>query len=245
MSDGYITSIDPLQEDDPAVKAMKSEEFATMSNEKAFDVALAIQQILRGQGSLLENQDKFAEELRQMKAKMSKYDEDAAKYESNSQKFIEEVMAKAEKLIAAGSTKDKIIARGSAEFAEAKKQARAKNSVDNLKFVESLRTMPKVEVTSPGVWEMVSGPGGSVVPTLYSEVVRIKNKQWVLAPGVPTMVPKVVADLLKTKARSARMNAELRAAMDGHLETNEMNAEIRKIQAKYGERSVLPGEPEE
>lgn len=240
-----VESIDAVQDDDPVVRDLKSEKFATMPDSQALDIALALQQIARGQQSLLANQDKMADELQKLRAKMAKYDEDAAKYAKNQEKFVQDVLDRAEKLKKAGTDKDKLIAKGSNEFSRAMAEARAKAAADRLKFEEELRTMPKVEVTSPGVIEIIAGPNGALIPTLFNETVRIKHRVWTLEPQVPTMVPIVVANELKRRAKSARMGAELRAAMDGHLQTNEMDAKIKEIHHKYGETVKVAGEAEE
>ncbi|MBU2177493.1 MAG: hypothetical protein KJ556_20565, partial [Gammaproteobacteria bacterium] len=85
--------------EDPVVKAVLSEEFATkMNNQEVLDIALGLQQLIKGQNSILENQAKQEEELIRLRARVDKYDEDARKWETDKDKFLEDVYKKADSL---------------------------------------------------------------------------------------------------------------------------------------------------
>lgn len=231
-------------DNDAAVQAVKSEEFLSMNDSEALDVALALQQILRGQGAILNRQDEFADELRKMKAQMKKYDKAAEKYENNREKYIQEVLDKAASLKATGSEKDKLVAQGTLQLQEAIKEARAKNASDKMVFEENLRRMPKVTVVSPGVWVSGSASGGAPVHQIVPEEIRIKHLRWVLPPGKPVEVPEVVAKALEDRRRSDAETAERQAALSKIQENDKLTQEISEINNKYKTNSVQPFQSE-
>src|SRR3990167_2376065 len=152
--------LDPKQGDDPVIEEVVSGRFAKMNDQEGLQVALALQQLLRGQTALLENYDKFAKDIAKLKEQMAKYDEDAEKDRKNHERYVQEVFDKAEKLKAVGDAKDKIIAKGAATYKTAIAEANAKNAVGRLQFEDELRRMEMVQVMSPGVLEMVVGNQG-------------------------------------------------------------------------------------
>jgi hypothetical protein len=82
--------------EDPAVKALVDGTFEKASNLNALDISLMLQQIVRGQTSILHNQDQQAQELAKLREKMDRYDKDAEKWEKDKEKFIDEVNKRAE-----------------------------------------------------------------------------------------------------------------------------------------------------
>ena len=75
--------------EDPAVAALLSPEFETMSNTEALNVALALQQLVRGVNSLLDNDKIMGEEISKLKARMDAQDRDARLWEEDRKKFLE------------------------------------------------------------------------------------------------------------------------------------------------------------
>jgi hypothetical protein len=223
-----------------AVEALQSDEFSRMKDAEALNVALALQEIIRGNTSILANQDTMGEELHRLRERMDKYDQATAKYEANRESFVEEVLQRSEKLRATGSGKDKLIARGTLQLQEAITNARAKNASDKLRFEEALQTMEKVKIISPGVWETGYVSGGQPVQHLVSEVIKIKHKTWVLPVGVEIEVPKVVAEVLANRRRSDQETAERQAVLSKIMNNDQLVAETARINKKYNTNSTLP-----
>lgn len=214
------------------------EQFPGMNNKDALDVGLALQQIFRGQTAILNNQEKYADDLRALRERMDKYDKAAEKFEEDREKFIENVLDKAESLKAVGSAKDKLVAEGALQAQEAIKNARANIYADDLKFKEAIRLAPKVSVTSPGILE--SGvEGGQPVQRIVPEEVRIRNMRWVLPPGMAVDVPKPVADVLANRRRSEQEDRERQAVLRKNLSQGQLVAEMAKINEKYNSPSDL------
>src|SRR5512139_2233616 len=111
--------------EDPAVKALLSDEFVQGTNSQAVEIGLALQQLIRGQNALLNNQDQFSTELVQLRKRMDEMDKAAERWQNDRENFVQEVLDKAESLKATGFEKDKIIAKGANAFSEAIAQAQA------------------------------------------------------------------------------------------------------------------------
>jgi hypothetical protein len=179
--------------EDPLIKKLASEDFGTMGNREAFDLALQVQAMVRGQASILENQNLLAENMNRIAARMEKYDEDARKWEEDRVKFLENVNRDADKLrVTDPSKRAEISAKVMNEEAQIMMEARAKVASDKIRFAQLIANSPKVTITSNGVME--SGMiNGQPVTRLSPEVIRIKNASWTLRPGIPTEVPDFVA----------------------------------------------------
>jgi hypothetical protein len=232
-----------INKDEPtgnrAVDFFLSGEFAKASNEEVVDPALLLQEIIRGQRSMLANQDKMSQEIAMFRERMVKYDEDALARDEETKKFIEGVLKDSEALKASGETRDRHQAIGAQELQKAIAEARAQMATDKVQFEMELKTMPHVDVVSPGTLETVM-QNGQPTMQLYPEVVQIKNKKWVLPPGQVTRVPKVVADVLQSRRESQRMQAELQGAMMKNMEYDKLNEALRSIPEKYREKAPVP-----
>lgn len=215
-----------------------------MSNIEALPVALALQEIIRGQSSILRNMDTMGDELAKLKAQMAKYDMAEEKYNQNRDKFVQEVLDKAAGLKALGDQKDKLIAKGTIQMQEAIQNARAVNASDKLQFEDQMRKMPKVTVMSPGKWESGSVSGGQPVNQLVAEEVRIKHMRWLLPPGVAVEVPQAVAEVLAHRRRSDMETAERQALLSKIMNNDDLTTKMQEINKKYGSNSVTPFQSE-
>ena len=224
----------------PAIQAAASPEFATMSNSAAAEIALQLQQLVRGNASILQNQEMLSSEIGQLKAKMNKYDEDAQKWETDRVKFMEEVNDRANKLrVTDPAQRGVISAKVMAEAAEAEAMARAMYQTNKLKFKEKIANSPKVMIISPGVIE--SGRiGDQMINRVVPEVIRIKNYQWKLPPGVAVEVPDFVAKRYAEIQRSRAELEERKMALSADRNNGEMSSAVEvnqamaKINDKYG-----------
>lgn len=200
-----------------AVKALLSPEFETMSNLEASSIALLLQDIIRGQNSLLARVEHTGIEIAKLREHQAGVDEKIASMVANSRKEIEDVLSKSSKLKASGSKKDKIVATGAQLYSKAIQDARANKASSKLQFEEQLRRMPKETIVSPGAW-IQTREGMKLIP----EEVRIKHKVWYLIPGVPLDVPKAVADVLRDRRKSQFETAQRKEILGKQMEQNKM-----------------------
>lgn len=218
--------VDPTGEgESEAVKALLSPEFEQMSNLNASDIALMLQQIIRGQNSLLARIDQTGIEVAKLKEHQANVDKRIFEAIEREKKGIEEVLDRASKLKATGSERDKIIAKGAQLYTQAVQSARASKATEKLKFEEQIRRMPLEMVISPGIW--INTREGM---KLIAEEVRIKHKIWALPPGVPVDVPKCVADVLRDRRKSQLETAKRKEVLAKQSEQSKLAQEWSKIE---------------
>lgn len=218
--------------EDPVVKALVSDQFVKGTNQEATDIALALQQLVRGQSALLENQTQFSEQISKLRQRMDEMDKTAQRWETDRENFVQEVLDRAEKLRASDMEKDKIIARGSQQFSDAIAKARAEQTVEQQKFAYDLEHMPKVTVVSAGELVMVVENGRSV-PKMMNEVVKIKNRRWVLPIGKAVEVPMVVAQVLDERRRLQEETAARERVLSANVEDKTLDKSWKQINEKY------------
>jgi hypothetical protein len=206
----------------------------TANNLDALNMALLLQQIVRGNASILDNIDKqnkesalLREDLRRLQAKMDAYDKDAERWERDRKKFIDDSFDEGERTLRRSKKSPaELQALAVKQAQEARAEAAAESAHARLVFEEQCRTAPKVQVISSGLIE-----NGKIVP----EVVRIKNKQWVLPPGQAIEVPDFVAaryyqmkrDQMEWQERSAALSVERNnGAMSEYGDVQRKMAEI-------------------
>lgn len=226
--------------EDPVIKDLVGGKMAGATDSEALDMALALRQIIRGQEMTLEQLKRQEQEIAKLKEEAAARDKANEKWQTDQQKFMQEVMDRAESLKATGDQLDKIKANAAAETQKAYQQAMAAAKSDALKFEQELARMPKVTVTSGGVPKLTHS-GGRPSVVLLPEEVRIKHRRWSLQPGVPTEVPEVVAKALENRKKDKRQQRQLEQALQADLEASELNkrmAEIRKDEVPYDPNKV-------
>lgn len=222
----------------PAVKALLDPDFVKMSDFDVTDVALMLQQIIRGQNSLLAKAEDNTREINIIKERMAKNDL-AMEGRFNAQRSeMEDVLDRASKLKATGDKKDQIIARGAAQYTQAIHEARAKNSMDKAHFEDELRRQPQVQVVSPGVWEQVR-EGQMIIPKIRPEEIRIKHLRFTLPPGVPVMVPQAVADQLNNRRRSQVETQTRKEILSKNMEQSKLATAWNNVEGSKTENMPL------
>jgi hypothetical protein len=209
--------------EDPIVQALLSDKFVKGTNAEAFDIAAGMQQLLRGMSVL---DQKMTDQYQQLKSRMDDMDRAAEEWETNREKFIEEVLARA------GSPTDKDVVAGMNEYSNALAQAKAEAISDRLTFAAKVAQMPKETITSPGEVVMVV-EGGSQVAKMMPEVIRIKNLSWTLQPGVPTEVPSIVADVYRQRRKSQEEDKARRDLLARNLSSEKLAEEWAKVNAQF------------
>lgn len=215
-----IVRLDGVGEDQ-AVQEVLSPEFPTMPDSKAFDIANALREILVGQKVM-------GQELAEMRAKMAKYDRDEEAWNEDRRNFVEGLSRKADAVRVPDSQRESMQAKASQTIQQIYQKAQMDGALKRKKFEEDIKTMPKVLVTSPGRVYIVGG-----APRLEPEVVKIKNKRWILQPGVPTEVPRVVAEELQQRRAVERETAERKNLLARQLEGTAVATEWNSITGKY------------
>jgi hypothetical protein len=237
--------------EDQVVRDLLSKDFAKASNLDAVEIALALQAIIRGQDSLLEQVKqsgeigrKAAEEIAHIKEHMALVDQTLESYQNDQQKFIQDTLDRAEKLRKSGDDKDKIIAGAAIDYQNEIKMAGAKNASDLMKFHEEIEKGPKEIVVSSGKFEMAT-VNGHLEAKLFNEEVRIKDRVWILIPGVPTEVPVFVADALRQRRKQEMETKEREATLSGMNNSAQKVAELNnKISQKYNSSADFHAAPE-
>lgn len=210
-------------EEQQVVKDLLSDKFVHASDAEASEVTVALAELIRGQKMM-------TEELVKLRERMSKYDEFAEKWESDKERFLEEVSKDADKLRRSGLDQERIIAQAALDFEREVKRARVEQVSSRLKFEQELASMPKETLTVTGIPETLSRTGQQVI---MPEEIRIKHKKWVLQPGVPTEVPKLVADRYREIMRSRAETRERQAALMRQLQDTELAKVMKQIDEKY------------
>ncbi len=236
--------------EDPVVKAMLSDEFLTMPDSEAGKIALMLQELVRGQHSLLANQDTMSDRIAKLEEQWTAYDQHAKEWEADKERFFEERWSKAQRTLEVSPAQQEVMrAKAATDLQQAISAARVRNSVSQLQFAADLANMPKETVVSPGVWEN-RAVQGRAVPTLIPEIVRIKDRVWVLKPNEPTVVPKIVADILRQRRKSEQEIEERKSAFrmrdDGSIPSQiELARKLGDINKRYGggDENDLPPVP--
>jgi len=205
----------------PAVNALMSDEFIQMSNFDASQIALILQQIVRGQNSLLSMAQQNSDDITRLKAKQDRIDKEAEARVLAQRSEIEEILNRAEGLKATGDKKDTLIANGVKQYQAAVQSARAHKSVDRLSFEKKLAAEPQEIIVSPGQLITVR-EGGQLVSKIIPEEVRIKHKVWYLQPGIPTKVPQSVAATLRNRRESQEQTFKLKEMLGKQMEANKL-----------------------
>jgi hypothetical protein len=223
----------------PAVNALMSEEFIQMSNFDASQIALVLQQIVRGQNSLLAMAKENSEEIIRLKERQERIDKEAAARHAAQKDEIADILNKAEKLKAKGDKKDKIIATGVKQYQKAVQNARASKTVDRLAFEKKLAAEPQEYVVAHG--QLVTTiENGQQVAKILPEEIRIKHKVWYLQPGVPTKVPASVAATLRARYASQEQTNKLKDMLSKQMHANKLAQEWNAAKGA-GSMPIVPG----
>jgi len=212
------------------VKDLLSDKFVQGTNVEAGEIAIALRQLISGQSLMLQNQQSQAQEMARIREHMHEIDVATEKWETDKMAFLQEVADKAEHL--RSTNPDRIIANGVQVFQDALIKAKAEVQVDKMKFHEMVSKMPKETVISPG--ELITAlenkrPVNKIVP----EIIRIKDMQWVLPPGVPVEVPSIVAAAIRDRRKTTAESQARENMMSLNLEQSAYQTKWAEINDKF------------
>lgn len=220
-----------------AVKALLSDEYLKKTDREALDIGLALQQIIRGQASLLANAEQTQGEINKLKARMDATDAASRRWQEDQQKFVQEVFDKADKIRAPDGTfeANKRIAKGSQDIQKAIEIARAEIAVSKQNFDTLIKSMPTVKIMWPGQFEMYRDPkSGTQGTRLVGISIRIKTKTWSFPPGAQVDVPTIVADAIREREFRTQELQERQILLSKNLQDTELAKEMDHITRKYG-----------
>ena len=218
----------PPDQSNETIKTLMSPEFEQMSNLDAAQVALMLQEIVRGQNSLLANYEQTNIQIARIMERQDQVDREIAARLDAQNKFVEQVLDRAEDLKRTGEANDKLIAQGVAQFQEARSKAVASRAAKNIAFRQKIKDEPKVMVISPGQL-ITTMDHGHQVTKIMAEEVRIADMRWVLPPGVPVEVPKTVAGVLEQRRASQIETYKRQELLGKNMEATKLAEEWGKV----------------
>ena len=217
MADRWKKALGITSQEPTAVKALRSDDFLTMPDSEALDVALQLQVILRGQEALLSRMDKqsaqsqmLADELNRLKKQHGEMAHAEKRWEEDRTKLMDEwrVMAERSQTNVTPEDKERALAQASKDIQGGIQQARATNAVNRQRLKESLKEAPMVEVSRPGIPVMT--PEGA---RIVAEEIRLDEMLWIFEPNTPTSVPEPVAVLLRQRDEQAEQTEAVRQVL--------------------------------
>jgi len=227
-----------------AVRAAEESHPATTSGLEALDIGLQLDQILNGMGSILSRMDKQDEDGLALQAELSKVRERLVQMEEAQRKWDEEKDKILEHAAEVSEGVDpKVRAQAQADAAKAVQSTAAalkvNASLDRQRFVQSLKEMPQEEIISPGKIVFIRSQAGFPTPTLFNEVIRMNGMEWQLPAGVPTKVPKIVADryrqmMLEKEELAARKNVLSATDRGKHRHEKVLVDDWNAVSSRYG-----------
>jgi len=223
----------------PAINALMNEEFIQMSNLDAAQIALVLQQIVRGQNSLLAMAQQNTDEIVRLKERQEKIDKETEARFTTQRGEIADVLNRSIKLTAKGTEKDKIIAKGVKQYQMAVQNARASKTVGRLAFEKKLAAEPQEYVVAHGKLITII-ENGQQTSKILPEEIRIKHKVWYLQPGVPTKVPASVAANLRDRYASQEETNKLKGMLSKQMHANKLAQEWNESKGS-GSMPLVPG----
>lgn len=176
----------------PVVRELLSK-LPTASETEARNIGLILQQMIRGDGSLLSNQldPAVSEEINAIRAKAAEIQVAQERYDADKVGFAQDIFEQADRIMPQGARRDQVIAQGVLLHQKARENAVATAAMRKLEFHKQIANMPKelIHVTNETEFHSV---GGANVPVRVPTVIRIMDRTWVLEEG-DHMVPPIVA----------------------------------------------------
>ena len=222
-----------------AVKALESDEFLTMKDTEAFDVALVLQQILQGQDSILDrmskydkNQQSLADSVTSLRQHHAEQQEAVRRWENDRAKLVDEWRAVSDAVPPDVREKAQVTAMN--DVRTAMQNAKAKAASDNIQFKAALANTPTVKVKRTGT--IVQTPKGIEV---QPEIVRLGPATYIFPPNEEVEVPIQVKEQLDNRDKQ-KAEYEARAEVlsaDNIKPYNEVERRMREIDTEFSTAS--------
>lgn len=215
--------------EDPAIKALVSDDFINMNDTDALAVALAVAKVVRGQ-----LQEEIDGTLGSLKATIAKMEETAKKYEEDRIKFAEEIFNQAE--IHRRTDNDRISVESADLMAQVQQEARAAAILKREAIDEKVKISPTVKMIHPGVPVRVR-KGGNKVTIMKPFEIRYEHLVFVLPPNQPTEIPKFIYDAFMEKQEQMQKKDKLKEALrDGRNDYSQAIAAEPAVDPTYAQR---------
>ena len=212
--------------EDPALAAyLKSGGDATFS--EMAEMSLALDRLLKGDMSLL-NDPKQAHLVAKLRERAAAIQDAERRYNENSEKFIDGLWEKAEKVRPRGAKLEETIARGAQQVQSALGLARANVATRKLKFQELLRTAPKRKVFVTGN-PVMTNQGIVIEP----EYINIMGFKMLLAPGEHDL-PLPFASRYEDMQNARRENQARSQAMSENLRADKLALRWQELDREFG-----------
>ena len=227
--------------EDPFIQALIYE-LPEASNAEAREIALAVQQRLRGDASLLDSPE-LSDTLEGIRLEAAEIDKAADAWNKDKGGFIEATFARAPKLT--DKQKEKLSLRGQKHWKDSVTYMKAGRHVKQLEMKDRLQREPLEEIHVIGRPAVVGGKHRRL-----PDKVRILGMSFDLTPGVHT-VPKTIAnayrELLRQRAyadskKSIWSGETAPMTSGGYLDIGDLSLQLAKLNKQYGvaEESLYP-----
>jgi hypothetical protein len=213
------------------------EEFPNASPTKAFELALQLEKLIKGDLSLLDDPE-MAQRLAKLRAGMDRHERDAKRFEEDRQGFMERTLELGQKHTPVGDELERERAKGVKMFEEALKVRVGERAVNEMKLEEMVRNGKQVTILIPGTPVMV-GRGENKRMVIEPQVINILHLRWVFPPG-QHKVPEVVARRWYAIKKNKDEAEARKAAMKSDLEYGELQKQMKKIDEQYDSQMESP-----
>lgn len=223
---------DPRVLADPNVQAILTMMQNAKTSREALEASLLLDKFLTKEYSALGDPNR-ADEVNRARAYAHERDMAVEAFETDQDKFIDDVFDRTASNILTGDKADQAKARATSMLKDARDMAVGRKQVKKLRLAHEIENGPKVDVMGEGHWIKVGEAPG--VPTLRPDIVRIMDKSWVIEPGLNKDVPKVFADRYELIRRSRQeTRAREKAMADGKMEAGQLELALSRIDKAYG-----------
>lgn len=230
--------LDNLMNESPLIRDLFLE-LPHCTNARAAEIALQLQKLVRAENSILEDDDQ-AEDISRVREEMVRVDKIEKKWEEDQEKFVDDIVTRANKQKPIGDKLLRAKATASKKLTEALKEAKANKASSDLLIYSRLMNDPKILVHFEGIPEQVTISG--TIETRFRPVTIGLGKYRFSYPTGDYLVAKIIADrynemLLEAEEQKARERVlKLEAATNAY----KLAGLTEAINTQYKSPSVLP-----
>jgi len=225
--------LDPSKDDRLAVQALAN--LPNASEAEAMNIGLALEQLIRGMNSIQVEQNSQRDQIAKLHQAAAARDASMKKFVDDQQKFLDDVKSGSEALEMSPAEKEKLHAQQNIKLGETIQAVMVEGKLRGVSLKAQLDAEPKETITVAGQVQMIRPPGEAAPrAVIYPEVLSIGTLRYTLQPGVPTEVPRSIAQLYRTTQRDKEQSEDQRQVLDGaNTEASVVKRKWQEIDAKY------------